>query len=586
MSRICTQCGKSFEDQTGDDCCPACKTAHNDTLPVSAVAPSENTFETVADLSGGLPIISAVESADDAYLKKGVMTPPNRPGIRGSLGRFELLKLLGRGGMGYVYLAREPLTDTQVAVKVLRQELTEHPKVTKYFMTEARHMYSMSHPNILKVLEVSESDRGPFFVMPYVRGGSLRDRLADQKPLDRGEIIPICIQVAKGLVYAHSRGLIHRDLKPDNLLIDDQEQVMITDFGLVRSFLDDSMLDVSQKSAEGTPAYMSPGVAAGQAEDTRCDIYAFGALMYEMLTGKLPYNGPSAEDILEAIRTGPPPAILKVHPDANKDLTRIAEAAMARELRDRYATMDDVLQDLERVSQQQHPIGPHAQAVRRRIVPGLAKVLLPALGLLVLGLLIRNYTQAPPESAPPAPPTAVPPPPTPKPLTADEAYRKGVTALNDGDLPLSESLLAQTVTLDPLHVEAWNKLGDSYLAQGKTLSARISYDRVLRLKGNDMHALLGLAEAFNRENQPREYTRFLTLAFRLEPANADLAEELLTQLAKVGHYQSARAMLNLWKQYDPDNPATETWEVKVKEMEENPPVSSYPPPPPRPQTNF
>jgi serine/threonine protein kinase len=226
--------------------------------------------------------------------------------------------------------------------------------------------------------------------MPYIKGGTLRDRLGGSKALDRSEILSICTQVAKGLMYAHARGLIHRDLKPDNLLIDDREQAYITDFGLVRSFMDNSMLDVSQLTAEGTPAYMSPGVAAGHMEDTRCDIYAFGAMMYEMLTGKLPYNGPDVDSILEAIRCGPPPAIQKINPSADKHLISIAETAMARELRARYATMEDILQDLERVARGQAPNGSHGHSLRRNASPAM-KILIPILTILLLVFVLLHF---------------------------------------------------------------------------------------------------------------------------------------------------------------------------------------------------
>ncbi len=581
MSWNCEKCGKEVSDLPEGAACPFCRAAENLTVQISAID-TGNTFETVADIPDGLPTISAVESADDAYLKKGVMTPPSRPGIRGNLGRFELLKLLGRGGMGYVYLAREPMTDTQVAIKVLRQELTEHPKVTKYFMTEARHMYSMSHPNILKVLEVSESERGPFFVMPYVRGGSLRDRLSGETALNRDEILSTCIQVAEGLVYAHARGLIHRDLKPDNILIDDQQRVMITDFGLVRSYIDDSMLDVSQKTAEGTPAYMSPGVAAGQAEDTRCDIYAFGAMMYEMLTGKLPYNGPSADSILQAIRTGPPQPIHKLNPDANKYLSMIADAAMARELRDRYATIEDVLKDLERVKDGHRPIGPSGQVVRRKL-PQALSILIPVILILMLLVYIFAHLKNEEEMLPAATPTPVPPTPTAVPVTADEAYQQGIEFLADENYPAAEEALAQSVTLDPGQYDAWMKLGDSYLAQEKTLSARVSYDRVLRLKGNNIEALLGIAKALKMENKPRDYTLVLTRAFRADPSNEEVVVELLTQLVNVGHAQPARGTLEVWKTTDPENPKLADWEVIVKELENRPQAPAPAAPPPQPQ---
>ncbi|WFB36109.1 protein kinase [Kiritimatiellota bacterium B12222] len=573
MSVKCDACGKELQGRSKAETCPFCGYLTRGAPPLSTLVP-ENSFERgMTPDESGLPTISAIESGDDAYLKKGVMTPPNRPGIRGNLGRFELLKLLGRGGMGLVYLAREPMTDTQVAVKVLRQELAEHPKVIRYFMSEARHMYAMSHPNILKVLEVSESDRGPFFVMPYIRGGSLRDRLQDQVPLSSAEITSIGSQVAKGLVYAHSRGLLHRDLKPDNVLIDDQHLVMITDFGLVRSFLDDTLRDVSESAAEGTPAYMSPSVAAGQAEDTRCDIYSFGAMMYEMLTGKLPYNGATADKILDAIRTGPPPSIHKINSDANKDLTKITEAAMARELRDRYATMADVLEDLERVSKGQRPLGPYTQAARRKF-PVSIRMMLPIVLLLLIGVVgvmsntskeveAKSSVQVVPPVGPSLLPTALPTP------TIEMTYEQGVEAFESKEYDVAIEAFKEVVILDPEDYEAWLKLGDAYLALGNTLSARISYGKVLRIRGNNIEALMGLSKAFQLEGQRHYYTLYMNKAFNADPTNDEIENKLMSELIEIGHVNPAKGTLRVLKQFDPDDPSIPLWEAKISELENN-----------------
>jgi len=220
----------------------------------------------------------------ESLLKPGMIDPPPNPGLRGSLERFEILGSLGEGGMGYVLLAHEPVTDSKVAIKLLKPRFASNPTSVHRFLTEARHMYKMSHPNVLKVLEVSDREQGPYYVMPYVDGGSLATRLRPDRPMTEEDILPIARQVAEALVYAHSRGIIHRDMKPGNVLIEGDGHAYLTDFGLVRTVFNDSMVDVETTNPEGTAAYMSPAVARGEAEDTRCDIYAFGAMLYEMLT--------------------------------------------------------------------------------------------------------------------------------------------------------------------------------------------------------------------------------------------------------------------------------------------------------------
>ncbi|MEI6178599.1 MAG: SUMF1/EgtB/PvdO family nonheme iron enzyme, partial [Verrucomicrobiota bacterium] len=167
--------------------------------------------------------------------------------------------------------------------------------------------------------------------------------------------------VAEALHHAHSHGITHRDIKPSNILLDSEDRAHLADFGLLRTFHNDTIIDAAQPRIEGTVPYMSPAVAAGKAEDTRCDIYAFGCLLYEMLTGRPPYQGATVDAILKQIQDGPPPPVRQLNPQAPANLTAIAEHAMARELRDRYATMGDVVADLERAASGKEPIGPHGR---------------------------------------------------------------------------------------------------------------------------------------------------------------------------------------------------------------------------------
>jgi uncharacterized delta-60 repeat protein len=241
--------------------------------------------------------------------------------------------------------------------------------------------------------------------MPHLAGGSLSERIHRQ-PLDEAMTLHIARQVAAALAYAHSRGLIHRDLKPSNILLDDAEQAQayLADFGLSRPLDNDTLLDLEHSQCVGTVAYMSPAVAKGEAEDTRCDIYSFGAVLREMLTGRPPYEGRSALDVLRQVMATPPEPISIVNPDAHPGLVQVADGAMARDLRDRYATMADVIADLDRVTRGQDPLGVHGHPPgrlvrwRRRLtpvlIPGMAALLF-ILGLAALafhGMLYRHLS--------------------------------------------------------------------------------------------------------------------------------------------------------------------------------------------------
>ena len=307
------------------------------------------------------PVSSGMYGHGSHLLQSGMMLPPQTPGVLGVIGKYQVIKILGEGGMGQVVLAREPVTDSMVAIKLIKPEFLNKSWAVHRFLTEARHMFRMSHGSIIRVLDVSDRPEGPYFVMPFMAGGSLADKIKPGEPLPPETILPVARAVAEALHHAHTRGITHRDLKPSNILLDAEGKAHLADFGLLRTFFNDTIIDASQPQMEGTVPYMSPAVAAGKAEDTRCDIYAFGCLLYEMLTGQPPYQGPTVDAVLKQIQDGPPPPIRQLNPHAPAALAAIADHAMARELRDRYASMADVVAELERVAQGKAPIGTHGK---------------------------------------------------------------------------------------------------------------------------------------------------------------------------------------------------------------------------------
>ena len=310
-----------------------------------------------------VPMSRGEADVTQTMLQEGMLQAPAHPGARGAVGRFEILRPLAAGGMGQVFLAREPVTEGRVAIKMIRPRYRNEDWVVRRFLAEAQHMYRMSHPNILKVMEVSDRKEGPYYVMPFVEGGSLAQAIKPGHPLPEDRILDIARQVADALQYAHARGIIHRDIKPANVLLDQEGRAYVTDFGLLRTVFNDAMIDPDKSAPEGTAAYMSPLAASGKAEDTRCDIYAFGAVLYEMLTGRKPYEGQNPKEIADKILAGPARPILDVNRGAPRALARIAEWCMARELRDRYAEMKDVVNDLQRAARKEEPLGPHGQPV-------------------------------------------------------------------------------------------------------------------------------------------------------------------------------------------------------------------------------
>jgi len=368
--------------------------------------------------SESVPPVSVFSGPIAELVGHRLLNPPSRPGLLATLARYEVLRVLGGGGMGVVLLARDSESGRDVALKMVRPELVSDQQVAHRFVKEAGHLQKLKHPHVVPVLEVSDRPQGPYFVMPYFEQGSLARRIKPGQAMDSPAVLEIAMQVAEGLQFAHRRGIIHRDLKPANILLGAGGKTCLADFGLARTMFNDSIVDVEHGQMEGTAPYMSPGVAAGDAEDTRCDIYAFGALLYEMLTGDPPYAGRSTQDIRKQILAGPPKAIRQRNPEADAGLAAVAEGAMARELRNRYADMTDVLADLERIKQGRAPAGPHGLARRVRHIPTWAWI--PSVAVL-LALVWMLWPASPPK--PPVSHPAPASPPAPEAVKTPEAIQ-------------------------------------------------------------------------------------------------------------------------------------------------------------------
>ncbi|HSU68852.1 MAG TPA: serine/threonine-protein kinase, partial [Tepidisphaeraceae bacterium] len=340
------------------------------------------------------PVPSFLSTGEhDGLFLSGALDPPAHPGIFATLGGYHIVRQIGAGGMGIVFESRDPQNGGRLAIKLLRPELVGVGQAVHRFLVEARHMHELSHPHIVPVFAVEQRERGPFYVMPYMAGCSLAAKLG--QPMDTAAATSIAVEIAEALVYAHVKGILHRDIKPANILLDDRGVSYLSDFGLVRTFFSDSAGGGIPAKYEGTAPYMSPNVAAGLKEDTRCDIYSFGATLYEMLTGTPPYEGRSSDEVVKKVLSGPPEPIRSKNPKASAALVKVAEACMARELRDRYAEMGDVLDDLRRAGRGEPIVGPHGagRTVFRRTALIAAGVL--AIGGMLAAAWNLNQSKAP-----------------------------------------------------------------------------------------------------------------------------------------------------------------------------------------------
>ncbi|MHC4915543.1 MAG: serine/threonine-protein kinase, partial [Planctomycetota bacterium] len=298
-----------------------------------------------------------------------------KKGPRQQIAGFELIKKLGEGGMGAVYLARQLSMDRLVALKVLRRKLARNREFVERFIREAQLAGRLDHVNIVHALNVGESDGFHYLAMEYVEGRTLSSLVAGGGRMDQEQALALVIQVARALDYAHRHGIIHRDVKPENVLVTAEGVAKLTDMGLAKHTGTESHV-TQDGTMVGTPHYASPEQARGQADvDIRADIYSLGGTLYRLVTGETPYSGPTAAVVMSKHLTEPVPRAADVNPEVSESLCRVIEKMMAKEPADRYATPEELIADLELVAAGERPAA--ARAVRRRRRGGSTRSTLP-----------------------------------------------------------------------------------------------------------------------------------------------------------------------------------------------------------------
>jgi serine/threonine protein kinase/tetratricopeptide (TPR) repeat protein len=261
--------------------------------------------------------------------------------------RYQIIEELGRGGMGVVYKAQDTKLKRTVALKFLPPELAHILGVKERFMREAQAAAALDHPNICTVHEIDEAEGKTFISMAYVEGESLREK-NKSGPLKLDEALAIILQVAEGLEEAHKKEIVHRDIKSANIMVDKKGQAKIMDFGLAK--VAGGSLITREARTMGTVAYMSPEQARGEEVDSRSDIWSFGIVLYEMLSGQLPFKGERETSIMYSIIHEEPKPLKDIKPDIPAELEQIAGKALTKDLQDRYQHIEDLIDDLNSIS--------------------------------------------------------------------------------------------------------------------------------------------------------------------------------------------------------------------------------------------
>ena len=267
-----------------------------------------------------------------------------------SLGRYLILEQIGEGGMAFVYKARDTRLDREVAIKVIRTEkltIETMGKTLKRFEREAKALARLTHSNIVQITDFGEHDGKPFLVMYYVSGGTLKQKLG--QPIPWQEAARLLVPIARALQYAHQQGVIHRDVKPSNILIGANNDPMLTDFGIAKILLDtEETSDLTGTGMGiGTPEYMSPEQFQGLGVDARTDVYSLGVMFYEMVTGRKPYTATTPAAILVKQATEPLPRPSTFVRGLPESVENTLVKALAKKPENRYANMGEFLRVLE-----------------------------------------------------------------------------------------------------------------------------------------------------------------------------------------------------------------------------------------------
>jgi len=343
------------------------------------------------------PARAAPGPADDNPLAAAPRPKTEPRGPRRRLGEYRIVRLVGEGAMGKVYEAEQASLGRRVALKVLPKAFAQDEQAVERFEREARAAAAMHHPNVVQVYGSGREGGQYYYAMEYVQGRSLRELLKDpERPLaDERKVAKYVLQVALAVDYAHGLGVIHRDLKPDNIIVREDDQAMVTDFGLARN---ERARTITQVGAlMGTPVYMAPEQAMGRSVDGRIDVYALGVTLYECLTGRLPFLHKELRALLVMIREEDPTPLRELRPDVSPDLEAICHKALAKDPADRYPSGKALADDLIRFFRGDVAEARQARwwqvAVRKMrkapVVTGLV-VLVCALALAVTAIALRS----------------------------------------------------------------------------------------------------------------------------------------------------------------------------------------------------
>src|SRR5690349_10076648 len=333
---ICPKCQASNPEPS--DHCLQCGTGFDGAAPAEQ---SSDAFELTS-----VPTMGSPSSFRDwaSQSQRGVASIVLPAGLE--IGnRYRVKSLLGMGGMGAVYLVHDKGLDRDVALKLIRSDVAEDPDALERFKREVQLSSRVTHPNVLRSFDLGESDGIKFLTMQFVDGRDLSTILKKQGKLPTERMLRVFRQTAEGLKAAHDQGVTHRDLKPQNIMLDGSDHVYVTDFGMAKGSEQSGMTQTG--AVIGTPFYMSPEQVRGESVGPQSDIYSLGVILYQMATGSVPFGGATPFEVMVARIQRPPKPVKELNPELPVYLQKIIERCMALDPGLRYKNVQEILEDLD-----------------------------------------------------------------------------------------------------------------------------------------------------------------------------------------------------------------------------------------------
>lgn len=494
-------------------------------------------------------------------------------------GRYQIIEELGRGGMGNVYKALDKELGEKVALKLLKPEIASDDRMIERFRNELKFARKITHKNVCRMFDLSKTEKTPYITMEYVSGEDLKSSLRRMGPLHVGKAIFIAKQVCEGLGEAHKLGVIHRDLKPQNIMIDKQGYAHIMDFGIARSTKAKGV--TTSGMMIGTPDYMSPEQVEGKDVDQRSDIYAMGVILYEMVTGTTPFHGDTAITIALKHTREKPRDPRELNDQIPVELSRLILKCMEKDKAKRYQKTEELFEVLDKIEQfipttdRIIPITKPSTARTLLGKPKMKKILVPALIILALAiaaLVVWRFTPLPEIIGISGPSMA--------PSQADSYIKAANQFWKEKKYTEAYDQFSKALAVEPNNLEAQFGLANSLKEQGKLDEAIPEYDKAISINDQDPRAYGQLGLIFEQKKEVSKaldhFKQYLARAPRGQ--DFDVVSQRVKNLEAQVKTESARRreadQIRLAKKQEKKEPQAEPKEKPPQREQEEPDISA------------